>query len=340
MTFVVEDQHHRRTRGRIYVYPRTGLNLPAEIKIKILWNPPGTRREAEDIKGKIGRVLGYRLKLELSEHKTLITHGRTEPARFLGYEIVVHNNDAKRDRNGHRSINGQIGLKVPMDVARAKRKPYMRRGKPAPILARAHDSDFQIVARYQAEFRGLAEYYQLAYNRHRLGTLRWIMERSLTKTLGHKNKISVNKVWNRYRATWQTPAGPRRGLQVTVERGNGKKPLVARWGGVSLARRTTKVVLKDDLPAIWRKRPAELIDRLMAGRCELCQSRSDVEAHHVRRLKDLLPGSRDEQPGWAKQMASRRRKTLIVCRDCHDGIHNGQSTRQASRNTALESRVR
>src|SRR6266511_6080433 len=55
----------------------------------------GTRREVEDIKGKIGRVLGYRLKLELSERKTLITHGRTEPARFLGYEIVVHNNDAK-----------------------------------------------------------------------------------------------------------------------------------------------------------------------------------------------------------------------------------------------------
>ena len=41
----------------------------------------GTRREAEDIKGKIGRFLGYRLKLELSERKTLITHGpsRTGP---------------------------------------------------------------------------------------------------------------------------------------------------------------------------------------------------------------------------------------------------------------------
>ena len=74
------------------------------------------------------------------------------------------------------------------------------------------------------------------------------MERSMTKTLGHKNKISVNKVWNRYRATWQTPAGPRRGLQVTVERGPGKKPLVARWGGISLARRTTRVVLKDESP--------------------------------------------------------------------------------------------
>src|SRR3954453_14672770 len=69
-----------------------------------------------------------------------------------------------------------------MDVIRAKRKPYMRRGKPAAILDRAHDSNFRIVARYQAEFRGIAEYYQLAYNRHRLGSLRYVMERSMAKS--------------------------------------------------------------------------------------------------------------------------------------------------------------
>jgi group II intron reverse transcriptase/maturase len=300
----------------------------------------GTRREAEDIKGKVGRFLQYRLKLELSERKTLITHGRTEAVRFLGYEIVVLHDDAKRDRNGHRSINGQIGLKVPMDVIRAKRKPYTRRGKPAAILDRAHDSNFRIVARYQAEFRGIAEYYQLAYNRHRLGSLRYVMERSMTKTLGHKNKLSVSKVWNRHRATWQTAAGPRRGLQVTVVRGAGKRPLVARWGGISLARRTTRVVLKDELPGIWRKRRAELVGRLMSGRCELCTTQTDVEVHHIRRLKDLPPEDRAPQPEWVSQMASRRRKTLIVCRDCHDDIHEESSTWQNSRNRTLESRVR
>jgi hypothetical protein len=166
------------------------------------------------------------------------------------------------------------------------------------------------------------------------------MERSLTKTLGHKNKISASKVWRRYRATWQTPAGPRRVLQVTVERGNGKKPLAARWGGVSLARRTTAAFLNDDLPATWRKRPAELITRLAAGRCELCQEHTTFEAHQVRRLKDLQAGNRADPPGWARLMAKRRRKTLIVCRACHDHIHHRTQPRQGSRTKVLESAVR
>jgi group II intron reverse transcriptase/maturase len=300
----------------------------------------GTRREAEEIKDKLTAFLSGQLRLRLSEPKTLITHGRTRAARFLGYEIVVHHDDTKHDRHGHRSINGAIGLKVPMDVVRAKRGPYLRRGKPAPVLARVHDSDYQIVMRYQAEFRGIAEYYQLAYNRHRLGLLRWVMERSLTKTLGHKHKISVSKVWHRHRATWQTPAGPRRVLQVTIERGDGKKPLVARWGGISLARRTTPVPVSDDLPATWRKRPAELVTRLTAGRCELCQEYAAVETHQVRRLKELQAGNRADQPGWARQMANRRRKTLIVCRACHDRIHHGTRPRQEPRTKAPESAVR
>lgn len=299
----------------------------------------GPRREAEEIKATIASFLREHLKLELSESKTLITHARTEAARFLGYDLVVHNNDSKRDRHGHRCINGQIGLKAPMDVVHAKCKPYLRRGKPVARLERVHDTDFRIVAQYQAEYRGVVEYYQLAYNRHRLGMLRYVMERSLTKTLGHKNQISVNKVWRRYRATLQTLSGPRKGLRVTVEREDGRKPLVAQWGGVSLARRTRGVVLKDELPAIWRKRSAELITRLRAGTCELCESRADVEAHHTRRLKDLQTWDQGEQPEWAKRMAARHRKTLIVCRTCHDSIHNGRSTWQHLRKKTPESRV-
>src|SRR5215467_14167431 len=58
----------------------------------------GPRQEAEQIKACIGQFLHDQLKLELSPAKTLITHGRTQAARFLGYQIVVLHADHKRDR--------------------------------------------------------------------------------------------------------------------------------------------------------------------------------------------------------------------------------------------------
>ncbi len=42
--------------------------------------------------------------------------------------------------------------------------------------------------------------------------------------------------------------------------------------------------------------------------------------HQVRKLASLgEPGP--GQPAWAAKMARMRRKTLIVCRACHDAIH-------------------
>src|SRR5215212_10869194 len=82
------------------------------------------------------------------------------------------------------------------------------------------------------------------YNLHRLNRLKWVMERSLTRTLALKLRTSISRVYRRYGATLQTDRGPCVGLQVTVERDGGRRPLVARWGGITLAR-DTKVVLND-----------------------------------------------------------------------------------------------
>ena len=93
----------------------------------------GPRREAEEIKDMVGRFLHEDLKLELSPSKTLITHGRTRPARFLGYEVAVLQADHKHDHRGHRSINAAIGLKVPIEVIHADRgDPHQVHALPAP----------------------------------------------------------------------------------------------------------------------------------------------------------------------------------------------------------------
>jgi len=287
----------------------------------------GPRQEAEQIKAEVGWFLHEHLKLELSPAKTLITHGRTRAARFLGYEIMTLHADHKHDQRGHRSINAAIGLKVPAGVVRAKCQPYLHHGKPVRRTERIVDTDFSIVAQFQAEFRGVAQYYRLAFNRHRLGRLKYVMERSLTKTLARKYRIRVAQVYHRYHAVLDTEHGPRRGLQVTVNRDGGRTPLVARWGGISLARDVTPRPLYDNPSRVWSSRRSELVQRLLADACELCGSTDRVEVHHVRALKDLNPKGRKHPPEWATRMASRRRKTLVVCRACHEDVHAGRPTR-------------
>jgi hypothetical protein len=288
----------------------------------------GPRQEAEQIKTEVGQFLHEHLKLELSPTKTLITHGRTQAARFLGYEIVTLHADDKHDRRGHRSINAAIGLKVPADVVHAKCQPYLHHGKPIRRTERIVDTDFSIVTQFQAEFRGVAEYYRLAFNRHRLGRLKYVMERSLTKTLARKYRTRVAQVYHRYHAVLDTEHGPRRGLRVTVDRDGGKPPLVAQWGGISLARDITPRPLYDNPSRIWSNRRSEVVQRLLADVCELCGATEKVEVHHVRALKNLNPKGRQHPPEWVTRMVSRRRKTLVVCRVCHEDIHAGRPTQQ------------
>lgn len=53
------------------------------------------------------------------------------------------------------------------------------------------------------------------------------------------------------------------------------------------------------------------------------RAHAGVEVHHIRHLKDLNVRGRAPKPAWALQMAARRRKTLVVCRVCHEDIHYG-----------------
>jgi len=280
----------------------------------------GPKAEAEQIKQRLARFLRDDLKLELSEDKTLITHARTGAAKFLGYEITVHHNDRKVTR-GRRSTNGVVGLRVPTAVIKAKCAPYLTRGKPERRPQLINEGDHTIVSTYGAEYRGIVQYYLLAGNVDRLYRLHWVMETSLLKTLANKYRSSVSTMARTYKTTIDTPHGPRRCVEAKVER-SGRKPLVARFGGIPL-RRQKEAVLTDRLPGPGIIRHTELVTRLLAERCEICANTDGIQVHHVRRLTDLdRPGQ--PQPTWVQLMARRRRKTLVVCQACHDTIHAGQ----------------
>ena len=277
----------------------------------------GPKAEAEDIKQRLARFLREDLKLELSQDKTLVTHARTSAARFLGYEITVQHSQCRPKVNGH------IRLRVPRAVIKAKAAPYLQHGKPERRTELMTRDDPVIISTYGAEYRGLVQYYLLASDVGRLDYLHWVALTSMLKTLAAKHRSTVSMMARKYKAKVDTPYGPYTCFQASVPR-PGRKPLIARFGGIPLRRQKTAVIL-DRQPAPATIRRTELVTRLTARRCEWCQCRAPVETHQVRKLADLDQLGRP-QPAWAQLMAKRRRKTLVVCAACHQAIHAGQPT--------------
>jgi group II intron reverse transcriptase/maturase len=282
----------------------------------------GTRPEAEAIKQQLADFLNTQLRLDLSTDKTLITHGRSAAARFLGYDVTVMQDDRKHT-NGRRSLNGVVSLRVPRDVLQAKCQPYVKHGGPWHRPELLHQSVFDIVTQYQSVYRGVVNFYRLAHNLRDVARLHGIMQHSLTRTLAAKLRVSVPEVYRRYRVEILGEDGQRRaGFEVQVPR-EGKPPLVAHWGGISLAWSIDATL--DDRKVPFRfANTTEIVQRLLADTCELCGSRDRIQVHHIRALKNLNRKGRPDKPLWVTVMAARRRKTLIVCHRCHVDIHGGR----------------
>jgi len=323
----------RALRRRMRTVPSGDLNDPGYRRLRYtryaddhLLGFIGPKAEAEEIKDRLAAFLREQLKLELSAQKTLITHARTGAARYLGYDISVWHCDSKVTRGQRatrRSINGHIVLRVPDEVIKAKCAPYLRRGRPERRPALLNLDDYQIVQIYGAEYRGIVQYYLLAYDVWRLNRLRWTAETSMLKTLANKHRSTVSKMAARHRAKIETPNGLRRCFEARRHR-DGRQPLVARFGEVPLVRQKDAMPV-DRVPVQITYPRKELVHRLLAGRCELCQRLDVVQVHQVRKLADLAT-SGPGQPEWSEVMTRMRRKTLVVCASCHALIHNGKPT--------------
>ena len=277
----------------------------------------GPKSEAEEIKTRIAEFLRETLGLELNRQKTLITHARSQRARFLGYDITVQHDNTKLT-GGRRSANGNIALKVPPDVIKAQCARYRQHGKPWHRSRLQNLDDYDIVRKYGAEYQGVVNYYLLAQDVYRLNTLHWNAMTSLLKTLAAKHHSTVSKTAAKYKAKIETRDGLRTCFEARRHR-EGKKDLVTRFGGIIL-RQDRRAVIRDPVPAPAPYPRKELVRRLRKQECELCETGTTVAVHQVTGLRELgKPGP--GQPAWAALMAKMRRKTLIVCPPCHDWIH-------------------
>lgn len=300
----------------------------------------GPKSEAEAVKGSVKEFLTQELKLELSQRKTLITHANSERAHFLGYEIAKMQDNTRLTRISRgpnqgkkcRMINGRIALYVPKDVKQKKCSQFMKGHKPCARGMLIHETDYSILAKYQAELRGLIQYYALAQNVSSLRKVKWVMETSMLKTLAGKHRSSTTKIAKKYKTVINTQDGQYKCFEVTVPR-EGKKPLVARFGGFPIRHQKRVVALKDNAyePTRFFQERNELIKRLLANQCEVCQSTENCEVHHINRMRSLrYKDGRPKNDPWTRRMVELQRKTLVVCRKCHNLIHAGKLSRSSN----------
>ena len=275
---------------------------------------PKAEAEAEQIKQQIADFLHDQLKLDLSQPKTLITHAATTPARFLGYEIAVQHNDRKMTHR-RRSINGSVALRVPSDVIETACRPYLHGPRPRRVNTLVPEDDYTIVAAFGMRYRGIVQYYLLARNVYWLNRLQWVMQTSMLRTLATKHRSTVTKMKTKHHVVIPTAHGKRTAYQARLERGN-RKPLVATFGGIPLIP-DLATEIDDQIRPLSAHPHKELVARLIKAQCEICTRHGEVEVHHVVSLKHIAANPAP----WSRLMTRRRRKTLILCRDCHQHTH-------------------
>jgi group II intron reverse transcriptase/maturase len=279
----------------------------------------GNNEDCVEIKRKLTEFIADFLKMELSEEKTLITHS-SENARFLGYDVCVRRSGkVKRGTTGNvttRTLNNSVDLSIPLED---KIMPYLfdRRAvvQKNGVIKTMHRksllrcTDFEIVSAYNAELRGLCNYYHMASNFCRLSYFAYLMEYSCLKTLCNKHKTSIGKFITKHRH------GKKWGISYESEKGD-KILYFADYTECKKCKIATDTISKE---AIYHTNNTTTFEsRLSAKQCELCGTTTakDYEIHHVNKVKNLKG---KEQ--WERVMIAKKRKTLVVCLECHYKIH-------------------
>ena len=280
----------------------------------------GNREDCQWIKSKLAEFIGDTLKMELSEDKTLITHS-SKCARFLGYDVRVRRSGKiKRGGPGHvkmRTLNGGVELLVPLNdkirqfvftkgVAIQKEDGSMFPVHRKYLIGL---TDLEIVSVYNAELRGICNYYGMASNFCKLHYFAYLMEYSCLKTLASKHKTSLSKIIDKFNdgtGKWGVPYETKLGI---------KRRYFANYADCKGKGSATDYI--SNAAVVYGYAVNTLENRLKAKVCELCgTTESDhYEVHHINKLKNLKGKER-----WEIAMIAKHRKTLVVCRDCHRSI--------------------
>ena len=282
----------------------------------------GDRKDAEEVRTNIRDFIKGKLKLELSMEKTLITHAARK-ARFLGYDITTSrqykNQFLFRNKTRVRRATSNIRLYIPKEKWRDRllngKMMIVRidengkeRWKP---IARNHFINckpIEIVDVFNAEIRGLYNYYALASNVSVLNKYYFIAKYSMYLTFAAKYRCSLPQVIARHLNDGVF------GIQYTTSKGMKKRAELYHDGFRKKVQTANADVDFAPIPSsFYCYRPKELIVRLLKGVCEWCGD--PCKRPLVRQVKGLSVLKNDN--AWQTLMLKKRRVGLVLCEACY-----------------------
>ena len=289
----------------------------------------GSKEDAEQIKQDVGYFIRDKLHLEMSEEKTKVTHS-SKPVRYLGYDFkVIHSKNMKRCKNGDmkRVWYGKVFLYMPKEKWIKK---AMERGaiqvkrnndtgkemwRPMPRKDLMNRSDAEIVSTFNSEIRGLYNFYRIAENVGALHKYYYMVRYSMLKTLAgkHRTNVSVIKKRHMVNGVLRIPYDTTKGRKYCEFYHDGFRKHSDGYDNVA-----------DVMPS-YRKYDSRhtIVNRIKAGVCEICGEHADYLCmHHVRTLKSLKGRDIFEQ-----KMLKMRRKSLALCPDCFELLHETKESR-------------
>lgn len=257
-----------------------------------------------------------------------------DEARFLGYDIQTKTGSrmARLQRDGYVSTTRSPGERIIFMTPAEKLNAFCNKhgygdyasGKGTHRNALIHSSGYEIVSIFNAEVRGLANYYRMDKRvKTRMHKLAWVANQSLMLTLASKHNTTVAKILQRLRQ-------PNGRHVVRHENGSGKTIKIAVWvlpdlrdvGRPALQAEIDKVPIGAVLATIG----TDVTARLTAGKCEnvLCTSPAGtpIQVHHVNAMANV-----GQANGLEWLASARTRKTRYLCINCHPMVRTNARQR-------------
>lgn len=284
----------------------------------------GSRADAEAVRQEVRHFIEETLKLSIAEEKSHIRHAK-EGVTFVGYWVKTYsgNRTVKVKRGPRYTTFKSVSERIQFHIPPGKLQQFCtsKRYGNYEMLKALHKAnlivldDAELILAYNGELRGLANYYSRAYSvKGKMNKLEYIWHMSLFKTLAAKHQTSTRKIARRLK----TDDG-----YALIIKGTEKTRVIRIFRLKDLKQPLPADKTIDTPPdtlSLTLSR-SELIRRLNKQQCEYCGTQDGpFEVHHIRRMKDVARGKEK----WQHIMTARNRKTLVLCRQCHDLLHAGK----------------